>query len=250
MATEPTLIPRFEERRRAYRRVLERASLISAGIHLAAALALNPEPLLRLFAPNVDLGFEGSSRRGALAPPGRESDRRFSLVSERGYRTPVRLVRPVVLGTPAGTAPAAPPATNLAGRPVPGDAPYGESKLRPTTGPVGAAVQFELDESWASIPGSGRVAQSEKFQILSIKRPNYPRVALREGIQGLVRLEVQVNVEGKVSEVRVIDSPQGSQDLVEAAVEAMYQWRFRPFATQAGPTPFTVLVPFRFRLIS
>lgn len=250
MTVEPLGVTRTEERARAYRRVLERASLISAGLHLAAALCLNPAPLLRLFAPNVPLGFEGSPRRGALAPPGRESDTRFSLVYQRGYRTPVTLVKPVVLGTPAGTAPAAPAQKSLAGRPEPGAAPYGEDKIRPVAGVVGDAVRFELDESWASIPGSGRVAQSEKFQILSIKRPNYPRVALRNGVQGLVRLEVHVDSAGTVSDVRVVESPQGSRDLVEAAVEAMYQWKFRPFTTNAGPVPFTVLVPFRFRLIS
>lgn len=249
MPTEPHWNPRFEVRGRAYRRLLHRASLVSAALHLAATICIFPEPLLRLLAPDVPLGYPGRPQRGALGPPGPKSRSPFSLVFGRGYRTPVSLIRPVVLGKPGGTAPSTPGSTSAAGRPVPGPSVRGDDRLRPMAGVPGDSVRIELDESWANVPGSGQAAHSERFQILSLKRPDYPRIALRQGIQGLVRLEVRVDVEGKVARVRVIDSPSGSDALVDAAVEAIYQWRFRPYETSGGVIPFTVLVPFRFRLI-
>ena len=80
-------------------------------------------------------------------------------------------------------------------------------------------------------------------------RPNYPPSAVQAGIEGLVRLEVRVDSLGKVEKVQTLQNTSGSEVLEEAAVRAMYLWQFKPYRLGARAQAFTVLVPFRYRLI-
>lgn len=99
------------------------------------------------------------------------------------------------------------------------------------------------------VPGSGAVARSEKFQTLKIVRPEYPATAIRAGREGVVRLEVHVDSLGKVTDVRNNEGMMGNQDLVDSAVRAVYLWEFKPYLLESGAVPFTVVVPFRYRLV-
>lgn len=77
--------------------------------------------------------------------------------------------------------------------------------------------------------------------------PPYPPRARRQGIEGDVLLEVDLDETGVPRAVRVIESS-GRLDLDAAAVEAVKAQRFIP-ATQGGrPIPFTIEVPVAFRL--
>jgi protein TonB len=93
------------------------------------------------------------------------------------------------------------------------------------------------------------VAKSEKFQTLKIVRPEYPKVAIRAGIEGLVRLEVQVDTTGKVVGVRTAANITASSEMEEAAIRAMLRWLFLPYREKNRPVPFTLIVPFRYRLV-
>ncbi|SDT92429.1 TonB family C-terminal domain-containing protein [Verrucomicrobium sp. GAS474] len=79
--------------------------------------------------------------------------------------------------------------------------------------------------------------------------PTYPESARRARQQGLVRLMVIVNEEGRPENIDVAGSS-GYSDLDSAAVSAVRNWRFRPAMEGGTPVKSRVSVPVRFRLDS
>lgn len=78
-------------------------------------------------------------------------------------------------------------------------------------------------------------------------QPAYPIPAMRRGMQGVVTLLVAVDVEGKVTQVRLLESS-GHGILDRAAQDAVAKWRFTP-ATEGGEAvPGAARVPIRFRI--
>ncbi len=77
--------------------------------------------------------------------------------------------------------------------------------------------------------------------------PVYPPEARREGVQGIVILQVLVDEEGEVKEARVV---QGPPLLQQAAVDAVLRWRYRPTLLEGSPVAVSasVVVPFRLSL--
>jgi TonB family protein len=57
-------------------------------------------------------------------------------------------------------------------------------------------------------------------------QPSYPSEARNAGIQGTVVLEGVISKEGKVTELHVVSGP---KELAASAVEAVQQWRYRPY---------------------
>ena len=55
--------------------------------------------------------------------------------------------------------------------------------------------------------------------------PDYPQMAQRAGIQGVVRLQVRAKTDGTLEVEKVIE---GEPALVEAAMTAVRQWRANP----------------------
>lgn len=78
-------------------------------------------------------------------------------------------------------------------------------------------------------------------------KPAYPLMARRRGLQGLVRLDVKVNAEGIPTAVRVKDSS-GHEALDEAALTAVWHWRFAPARRGGEAVEGSVVVPVRFNL--
>ena len=75
--------------------------------------------------------------------------------------------------------------------------------------------------------------------------PRYPALGHQVRIQGVVKLTILVDQEGKVSCVRLI---QGHPLLVGAAVEAARKWTFRPIAQGGQPVSFYGYLDFQFSL--
>jgi TonB family protein len=72
--------------------------------------------------------------------------------------------------------------------------------------------------------------------------PAYPDAARRAGIAGTVILEVTVDPQGKVTDVRAVSGP---AELRQAAIDAVKKWQYRPITVNgvivpvAGPVSVT-----------
>ena len=70
-------------------------------------------------------------------------------------------------------------------------------------------------------------------RVVSAVQPKYPSSARNAGVEGVVGVKMLVNASGKVEEAFVVRSS-GNADLDEAAVAAVYKWRFSPAKDKFG----------------
>jgi TonB family protein len=75
--------------------------------------------------------------------------------------------------------------------------------------------------------------------------PQYPEVARRQNIQGPVTLSAVVGEDGEVRSVTVLS---GDSALRKAALDAVQQWRFKPFRLNGRATEFSTRITVNFRL--
>ena len=84
-----------------------------------------------------------------------------------------------------------------------------------------------------------------KSMLIRRVEPVYPEMAKRTRVQGLVILVVTVDEEGSVTEIR---ATRGEPILVEAAIEAVRQWKYTPTLISGKPVPVTATVTVGFYL--
>jgi protein TonB len=75
--------------------------------------------------------------------------------------------------------------------------------------------------------------------------PEYPDLARRAAVEGVVVLEAVVDVSGRVTQVRVLRSV---ALLDAAAIQAVQQWRYTPTQLNGVPVPVLMTVTVRFAL--
>ncbi|MCY3870447.1 MAG: M56 family metallopeptidase [Gemmatimonadetes bacterium] len=106
---------------------------------------------------------------------------------------------------------------------------------QPTTPPVPVDTDsseiFEYDEV------------EEKPHPINIVTPVYPEKARKEKIEGKVVLKVVVNMDGSVSDVRVLEGPEIFR---QAAIDAISQSQFKPAAHNGKAVPVWVVMPIEF----
>jgi periplasmic protein TonB len=78
-------------------------------------------------------------------------------------------------------------------------------------------------------------------------QPAYPLPALRAGEQGTVLVLAQVNVDGRVTDARVVRHS-GSRILDRAAPNEVRQWKFEPALHDGRPVVASIQVPVNYRL--
>ena len=78
-------------------------------------------------------------------------------------------------------------------------------------------------------------------------KPDYPKGARQRGEQGDVILEIRVNAEGTVDDVRVATSS-GFTELDEAAIRAAKAAKFSPARSRHGPVASTARLKLQFKL--
>jgi TonB family protein len=83
-------------------------------------------------------------------------------------------------------------------------------------------------------------------QGLLIKRvqPKYPPMALAAHMQGAVQIQATINKEGAVTNVTVLT---GDPVLSKAAVEAVRQWRYKPYYLDGNPVEVETQVTVNFK---
>lgn len=108
-----------------------------------------------------------------------------------------------------------------------------DKKLKPPE-PVQEAPQEDNEEEEAEGAGgsSNQPAQAPgqavKLPYITYSTtPPYPNEARKNGIEGTVRIKVLIDTTGKVTSASIISSS-GSSLLDQAALQAVYRWRFSP----------------------
>jgi TonB family protein len=88
---------------------------------------------------------------------------------------------------------------------------------------------------------SGVAANSLLYRV----EPEYPEAAREQHIEGPVKLEIHIDPDGVVEEVRLVS---GEAVLGKAAIAAVRQWRFRPHAVHGQFAEMETTVTLNFRL--
>jgi periplasmic protein TonB len=90
-----------------------------------------------------------------------------------------------------------------------------------------------------------RVGMLEPSKLIYKVNPVYPPLAAKAHVSGTVVLEAVLNEEGSVSTIKVLS---GHVFLVDAAVQAVKQWKYSPTIMNGEPVPIIATVTVIFRL--
>jgi TonB family protein len=84
---------------------------------------------------------------------------------------------------------------------------------------------------------------STRLELIKKVKPDYPPAAAPDKLQGQVIVRIVVNEAGDVDSAEVIS---GNPVLAAAAVDAVKQWKFKPFIKNGQPVKAAVKLPFDF----
>jgi protein TonB len=106
--------------------------------------------------------------------------------------------------------------------------------------------QLALDSIPRPIPALGDYVFVEELPEVTEKvSPKYPDAARARSVEGEVRVQALVGKDGAVHDAFVLQSiPQ----LDDAALDAVWDWKFKPARTNGKPIAVWVAIPVRFRL--
>jgi len=77
-------------------------------------------------------------------------------------------------------------------------------------------------------------------------RPVCPKAAKVAGIQGLVRMQAIVGIEGQIAGLKLLSSP--SPELARAAMDAVAQWKYSPTLLNGNPVEIQTVIDVNFTL--
>ncbi len=103
------------------------------------------------------------------------------------------------------------------------------------TSPTGTGIA-PTNTSPSNTNGSGRV------RCQNCSKPDYPTQAKEQGLEGQAKVTVDVDADGNVTRVRILNSS-GHAELDQAAIEAAKKWKFTP--SEAGRSGIPAKVDFQ-----
>jgi protein TonB len=151
----------------------------------------------------------------------------------------------VMLPPPPPPAPIAEPPREVAEAP-PERRPPPQQSARQTAAPQPVRLNAAL-QGMESFTLEGRTTPPEAVDAARNRRPNYPEASRRRGEQGVVRVELRVDPNGRVVDVRVLESS-GFSALDAEAVQTVRDWRFRPAQRAGVPVAGSITTAVHFRL--
>ena len=106
------------------------------------------------------------------------------------------------------------------------------------------------DRPFAALPRAGTAIAQPAAQVYTTQPP-YPPRARELGVEGVVRLQVRIGVDGCPRQVKIV-RPSGRSDFDFSSVSTVQrEWRFRPARTADGaPVESTIVVGITFTLSS
>jgi TonB family protein len=96
------------------------------------------------------------------------------------------------------------------------------------------------------IPPSNSVQFDQPPQIIKRAVPQYPQIALKAGIVGIVWIKLKIDEKGKIDEAQVEESTTPDLGFEEAAMTAAKQFEFMPARLNQRPVATWVTIPFHF----
>jgi len=97
-----------------------------------------------------------------------------------------------------------------------------------------------------AIPNRVRVSAGvQQGNLISQVKPTYPAIAKSARIQGAVVLQAEISKQGTIENLRVIS---GHPMLVQNALDAVKQWRYKPYLLNGEPVPVETTVTVNFTL--
>lgn len=90
-----------------------------------------------------------------------------------------------------------------------------------------------------------RVSHMMEGNLIQRVQPVYPQLARQARVQGVVVLRAVISAEGRIENLQVIS---GHPLLVPAAVEAVRQWRYRPYVLNDQPVEVETQITVNFTL--
>jgi periplasmic protein TonB len=118
-------------------------------------------------------------------------------------------------------------------------------------GSMGGVIGGIIGSSQAAVPKVAtpqrvRVSQGVSTGLLIRKvTPNYPPLARQARIQGQVVLQAEISKEGTIQNLQLIS---GHPMLAPAAIEAVKQWRYKPYLLNGEPVAVETQVMVNFSL--
>jgi protein TonB len=79
----------------------------------------------------------------------------------------------------------------------------------------------------------------------SNEQPDYPKAALRKGIEGVVVVKLEILETGRIGKASIVSGP---QEFHATVLEAVKRWRYKPAMRGGVPVRYTVTRNVRFRL--
>lgn len=79
-------------------------------------------------------------------------------------------------------------------------------------------------------------------------KPEYPRQALRSGVEGSVSVRIEVDAAGNATDVTVVErTGERSRDLDRAVTDAVRKWKFQPALKDGKAVAGAVVLPVEFK---
>jgi len=196
-------------------------------------------PLLTGVTSNVS-AVQTSSRAAeppaeAAPAPGKQRDA-VTRAPATVVRTPVTVAKPSKAAPPTVITRKLPEPTPLPSAPLPLQIPLPVMPLAAAAEPVGPPpvqkAPAAAPVAAAPEPKPARISQVSPGVLTHKVNPQYPAAARAARVQGAVVMHAVIGTDGTIQELRVIS---GNPLLVNAAMQAVKQWRYRPYLL--GGTP-------------
>jgi len=112
------------------------------------------------------------------------------------------------------------------------------------TSAIGGILSSEPQLPRVASPTHIRVAQGVMRSFLVTKvNPNYPPEAQRQHVDGMVLLHIDIDNSGNVSKVEPVSR---HPLLIPAAIDAVKQWKYKPYLLNQKPVEVETTVPIKF----
>jgi protein TonB len=121
-----------------------------------------------------------------------------------------------------------------------------KSGTPPPPAEASAAATRATDESERRSPQRVRVPQEVSRELLiTTILPVYPPLARQAHVQGTVVLDADISKDGIIEKLRTIS---GHPMLIPAAVDAVKQWRYKPYVLKGEPVAVNTQIIVNFTL--